>query len=163
MTEAEWLTCGDPQRMLASLRREWEKGSEYYIVSDRKLRLFACACCRMVWDRLEGIHDLIDVAERYANGLATSKERGRAFNKTDNLRSPTHYYTAAACLRAEASRGAREIVDGLIEWVGEEQMADILRDIIGNPYRLVTLNPDWLTEDVTELRKNEPAFTLSKE
>jgi len=37
MTEAEWLTCKAPKRMFDSLPRD---------VSERKLRLFACACCR---------------------------------------------------------------------------------------------------------------------
>ena len=37
MTEAEWLACNDPTPMLEFLR---DKASE------RKLRLFFCACCR---------------------------------------------------------------------------------------------------------------------
>ena len=43
MTEAEWLACTDPERMLDFLQER---------ASDRELRLFAVACCRSVWDLL---------------------------------------------------------------------------------------------------------------
>src|SRR4051794_28318440 len=37
VTEAEWLACADPTRMLEFLRGK---------INERKLRLFSCACCR---------------------------------------------------------------------------------------------------------------------
>jgi hypothetical protein len=64
----EWLACTDPEGMLASLAGK---------ASDRKLRLFAVACCRRVWHlhsdgRVRGV---VQVAERFADGLATAQER----------------------------------------------------------------------------------------
>src|SRR5262249_17081188 len=43
MTEAEWLACTEPKPMLEFLRGR---------ASDRKFRLFGCACCRRLWDLL---------------------------------------------------------------------------------------------------------------
>jgi hypothetical protein len=43
MTEAEWLNAADAGPMLEFLEDR---------ASDRKLRLFAAACCRRIWDRI---------------------------------------------------------------------------------------------------------------
>lgn len=67
MDEREWLASTDPERMLNFLRAS---------ASDRKLRLFAAACCRQVWRYLDPpAHDAIEVGERYADGEATEEER----------------------------------------------------------------------------------------
>ena len=66
MTETEWLTCTNPTLMLESLEGK---------VSDRKLRLFACACCRHIWHLLteSRFRDVVQVTEDYADGLATEE------------------------------------------------------------------------------------------
>jgi hypothetical protein len=67
MTEAEWLACTDPQRMLAFLRGK---------ASDRKLRLFAVASCRRVLHLLadQCFRKAVTVAERFADGGALLSE-----------------------------------------------------------------------------------------
>jgi hypothetical protein len=64
MNETEWLCSTDPTPMLEFL---WGKAS------DRKLRLFACACCRRVWHLIsnERSRTVVEVAERYADALAS--------------------------------------------------------------------------------------------
>jgi hypothetical protein len=71
--EEEWLTGTDPEAMLAFLR---DKGSE------RKLRLFACACCRRIRDFLptDACLQGVEVAERYADSAATGRERSSALS-----------------------------------------------------------------------------------
>jgi hypothetical protein len=62
MTEVEWLACDDPYRMLDFLPSK---------ASGRKLRLFACGCCRQrVWHLLpeQRSRDAVETAERYAEG-----------------------------------------------------------------------------------------------
>jgi hypothetical protein len=67
VTEDEWLACADPTPMLEYLRG---KGSE------RKLRLFAVACCRRIWHLLtdERSRRALIVLESYTEGIATIKE-----------------------------------------------------------------------------------------
>src|SRR5512145_157244 len=74
MTEAQWLACTNPQPMLEFLRRK---------VSDRKVRLFAVACCRRVWSSLEHQEfcDAVRRAESFADGLADRAEMLQAHEK----------------------------------------------------------------------------------
>src|SRR4051812_25309139 len=65
MTDAEWRAFSDPRPMLDFLRGR---------ASDRKLRLFAVACCRRLWALLpdERCRSALEIAERFADGLASS-------------------------------------------------------------------------------------------
>ncbi len=67
MTEPQWLACDDPGTMLDVLGKD---------ASARKLRLFACACCRRTAELLPDAtgRAAVAVAERFADGLASAKE-----------------------------------------------------------------------------------------
>src|SRR5262245_6739542 len=95
MTEAEWLACGEPERMLAFLRGRGDGRSllswlglgrpvispvPVRRASDRKLRLYACALCRRVadfWDDPR-CRVAVETAEQFADGLADEAELLRA-------------------------------------------------------------------------------------
>src|SRR4051794_33865241 len=103
MTEAEWLASEDPQPMLAFVRER---------IGERKARLFACACCRRVWDRLshERSRRAVEVAERFADGLATPQQRVRRYGMAMGLdwaaqKAPHGAQAAYNCL----SPSAREV------------------------------------------------------
>jgi hypothetical protein len=67
MTVEEWLACEDPERMLKSLQGK---------ASERKLRLFACACARLLWGRLPAalVERAVEAGERHADGAAWRDE-----------------------------------------------------------------------------------------
>ncbi|WP_246523253.1 hypothetical protein [Gemmata palustris] len=73
MTESEWLMCDDPRHVLELDDIE---------MSERKLRLFAVACCRRIWgfasdERSKGA---VEVAESFAEGVVTQEQLIEAAN-----------------------------------------------------------------------------------
>src|SRR5262245_49681236 len=71
MTEAEWLECTDPQSMLNLLQER---------ASERKFRLFSCACVRRTWRQLreQRSRNATEVIERYADSQVTLEELDQA-------------------------------------------------------------------------------------
>jgi hypothetical protein len=69
-SEAKWPEESRPASILEALRGR---------SSDRKLRLFACACCRRGWDVISNVEQMaVAVAEQYADGQMTEDERWNA-------------------------------------------------------------------------------------
>jgi hypothetical protein len=166
MTEAEWLSADDPGLMLDYLENR---------VSDRKLRLFAVACCRRLWPLLtdERSRDAVSAVEQYADGLASPRdlqlatESAAQVDEADDSGEPTPA-TAASLIAyyppfdAAYTCGTisvlvdRESMKNRPDWwatherEGEEEarhQVALLRCIIGNPFRPVSLNPSWLSSD----------------
>ncbi len=71
MSESEWLNSTQLEALLTCLRRSGR-------ASERKVRLFAAACCRRVCHLLgQTGTDAVEAAERYADGLLGREELRR--------------------------------------------------------------------------------------
>jgi hypothetical protein len=154
MTEAEWLACTDLREMLEFLR---EKSS------DRKLRLFACACCRRIPEvsTYRRARIALDAVERYADGLEDESsvlEFGEAAYKgarwtRDGTRSAAVAASQACCNPSETHlflTCVNVVCNNVVgtEAVNAERafLAACLREIFGPlPFRPVSLDPSWLT------------------
>jgi hypothetical protein len=169
MTEEEWLTCTDPKVMLAHPGRK---------LSGRKMRLFSCACCRRVWnlmsderlkkalDKLEGVADnaRLDQQRIEASKLAAAfrQQHYDEVGKEEEISIAAELWStaqkaiwrvAAACGEGAAAAFAWANVSEFNKRQQEERknQVQLLRDILGNPFRPITLNPSWLTSTVTTL------------
>jgi hypothetical protein len=72
MNEEQWLAANEPRPLLEALPPTGR-------ASDRKLRLFACACCRRVWDLMPPDdypewRTAVEKAEEHADGLLTPEQ-----------------------------------------------------------------------------------------
>ena len=158
MTEAEWLGCTDPQKMLEALRGK---------ASDRKLRLFACGYCRQVWHFLTDrrCRAAVVQAERYADGQASKKGltplRVEALKAVRRKDIPYWRHRAFhACLKVVEDRPAPEVAAGAAINASGAVVAKpskrggyktalaaqvaLLRDLF-SPFRPVTPAPAWRT------------------
>ena len=155
MTEQEWLNCGVPHLMLEAL-------DDPKRVSYRKLRLYACACCRLIPGFMDSApdRDSVALAEGEADGLAVAGEdfpeaevwdirwyRRNAWNSA--RRAITSYQDALWDTHRLHHRPEDERA-GIPE-NGDRILCDLLREIVGNPFRLVPTSPAWFTSTVVAL------------
>lgn len=184
MTESEWLTSADPAAMLlwwtGDPRIRGGTNPPLTHPTPRKLRLFACACCRQVWHlltddaecgrckgegsilagpggqvvglephkkcllcsgtgRINRSRRAVEVAERFADGLATEEERDNADEETSASDPPRFVgVTASESLAVNAANDTSWNCRLLLHGVGDAKdavQADLLRHIVGNPFR----------------------------
>lgn len=145
MTEADWLSSSDPASMLRHVR---DGGP----VSQRKLRLFAVACCRRVWPRLTDprSRQAVEVAERYADGEASREQLAAASAGAWDVHleasDAEHYAALAAYYAVNDPDGpsAEDVADAVVSSsyldpedleLEEPAQADLCREVFGNPFR----------------------------
>lgn len=160
VTEAEWLASDDPVLLLAIL----EPWAADEVVTDRQLRLFACACSRRLWHQLSPRRRKdVELAERFVDGQASGEEvtaRRRAIHRAkkgwDSTAEPA---IARWCILDGNGYGGPddyrwELLTALRAPHEVEELASqaaLVRDIVGNPFRRVAFDPAWRTATVVAL------------
>src|SRR4051812_45558743 len=91
MNEADWDSCTDPQAMLTFLRNRG-------LLTERKARLFAVACCRRIWHLLadEKSRRAVEVGEQYADGQLTDAEVDDARENSSDAGGAAHRAASSA-------------------------------------------------------------------
>jgi hypothetical protein len=142
MTEAEWLNCGSLEGMLEFL--------EDCCASERKQRLFCCACCRRGWNWFDNEENrrAVVTSERYADGLATWDDLKRA-GRAATLMAPSWMVTEVTVGIWEPTAVWTYGLD-VFPWPIADS-GNLIHDIFGNPFRPVVLNPVWQTREVLSL------------
>jgi hypothetical protein len=172
VTEDAWVVCTDPQRMLKFLRGK---------ASDRKLRLFACGCCRRVWDALTltPVRRAVEAAEHYADGSVRDGELNQAHKRAISAYVRTLHRTVAR-MESDAAYATRmyrmalavntahpaPFEVGQLDRLGKDKFLkafspDLVRCVVGNPFRPASPDPRWLTPTVVHLARaiyDERAF-----
>jgi hypothetical protein len=150
MDEDGWLTSLNPRRMLILVEPR---------TSGRKIRLYACANCRrrghLLSDRRS--RDAIEIAERFADGLATERELKAAGEAAAEVvwesggREIAAAWAAWAAARLACTSPADvarllgdRVATGEPRESARAARCSLIRCVFGNPFRPVSLEPAWL-------------------
>lgn len=164
MTEQEWLACASPEPMLRFI---FDK------MGRRKARLFACACCRRVWDSMNPESKrAVEVSELLADDLASKEDLWSARTACRSTISSTargqgiHAARAAVRAAAPVSGDSNDFLENVLQatqnaalttWSGfkgtekrrtgrtaeEGLQTGVLRHLTGNPFHPCPANGPW--------------------
>jgi hypothetical protein len=179
-SEQEWLTCEDPDTMLRG-GLEILAGQTGMRLSERKWVLFMVACLWPIVDVFTDprSRQLVYALERYAQGLLARHDMDALGAAPVNPRNPDDHsdvpkevcseerlrlaYAWDALVAAvppfqgyEFSEDAPNVAFSAAQATTEPEsqrtaQAKLLRDIFGNPFRPVAVEPAWLTPRVVDL------------
>jgi hypothetical protein len=149
VTEVEWLASKDAYPMLDCLRGK---------ASDRKLRLFACALGRRLWDKFDqqAVRRAVEIAEWVADGLAPPAALegvlDAAFRAVRGPRGVHAPWAAANSADPDVWHAAyAAATQAGMTGLRKAGVAAILREVFGNPFRPIALVPSSVTAEVRAL------------
>jgi hypothetical protein len=167
--EADWLAATLPSQLLRFMKKQ---------ASRRQYRLFGVACCRTMWAALDPIErDVVDAVERYAEGEAMQAELDRLAPKLPGTDKPHDHVTvvegAVAWLinTGEPDHVAAIQVGAFTaSYFGHMQAKRpfgswgppsdysrplaLARDIFGNPFRPLPIDPTWRTGTIIAIARH---------
>jgi hypothetical protein len=121
----------------------------------RKLRRFALACCRRIWDQLDEVaRALLILAERYCEGEGVSKSRLKAArHRLRTLDWPCYSagWSAVSAVRAAAWLRSDK-AHGSYSWVKAAEAADrvaharLPEEAWGKDWVVFAVTPEWREE-----------------
>jgi hypothetical protein len=135
MGEDEWLRAAGWQRATNGVTLLQRVRAQ---ASDRKLRLFACACCRTLWNALDeaGRH-AVETAERYADGRADAEQLRLAWARTGA-------FTCESLVCCPRSPYPLQLLIEDCNNFRVSEAAALVREVFGNPFRRPRIEPRWL-------------------
>jgi hypothetical protein len=162
VTETEWLASEDPRPML-----EWLRHTQK--ASDRRLRLFGCACVRQVWHLLgdQRAEYAVEVAEAYADASVGKLDLTKAGELALEAPNVARFFvlgiqdelgpTLKACGAAisvtneDAWAAASRASDLAVQagHIPRRAQCDLIRDIAGDLFRTApVVDSSWFTPTV---------------
>jgi hypothetical protein len=151
MTEAEWWEGNNPHKMLHALAGLNPAGNRLSRmrnpILDRKFRLFAVACGRVIEDRIprDVGRATINIAEWFADGQATradlkaaKRAAWAAWGDLQGQPTSTALWTAAWVADWKVVNAASQAVSGVEAFMGRSDrlntlLCTLVRDVFGNP------------------------------
>jgi hypothetical protein len=156
--ETEWLTRSTaPLRLARYIQTR---------VSSRRLQILSCAVCRLVVSSQSPRYQRkLEAAERFAFGELDGKAYYERMGSFGAVPDPVVHGAEYGAMRAVHSALCGNIVAGFVnavEWVLEsyrnrmddhshnipQRLCDLMREIIGNPFRAWSVTPSWLASGI---------------
>jgi hypothetical protein len=159
VTEDEWTTSEDPDLLLEAAKSlKW--------LPARKARLFSAGCFRLVWDKItaDDIRLAVEMSDARADKKISQQELERHRYPMTKASEFVRSWLAVAIQSLATSnlnpghvahqvRAATEnsVYGFSRRGVPCQPQADLVREVVGNPFRPVTFDQQWRTSDTVGL------------
>jgi hypothetical protein len=173
VTEQLWIESKHPALLIDYIQKSLQSARTKK--GRRQLRLFACGCCRLIWPYVTNTQakHVVEVAERFADGNAAKPDLEKAQRALLPAtiggympNDPGAQARTAACMALNAlSVKAMIAGDGMLMlplplagYCGSANeantlIANLLRDVFGDPFRPATFFPSWRTDTAVTLAR----------